>query len=48
MKMSNHCEKKEIEIPLEKLAWDERREHGQIRKSSENVLVQKPKDVNNK
>ena len=44
IKLADHCEKKEVEIPLEKLRWDEKMQFGQIRKWSEDEVLNKVKD----
>ena len=45
IKLADHCEKKEVEIPLEKLRWDEKMQFGQIRKWSEDEVLNKVEDL---
>ena len=44
-KMCPYCDKKQIDIPLEKLACDEKREDGQTWKWSDDVVVHKLNDL---
>ena len=45
IKLADHCEKRGVEIPLEKLRWDEKMQLGQIRKWSEDEVLSKVKDL---